>query len=204
MLKTKFSFSIKTVSGILSVLFLFAGCSSRYTVPPTSEQIYPGEVNRHVRWIQADSRRIFHILTSPEGMKSLCPEGTAVSYLSPPPYAAGNLVETRVEHIFKLKWTSQVAQVNANRSIQLTFQDGFFAGGTELWEFHPENNGTSVSHTIFFKPYGFFKRLSWVIKVRRKHDKMVELFFDKLKQTAESVVMRAEQGGEGTPPGRKP
>jgi hypothetical protein len=158
---------------------------------------YSGEANQHIRWIQADSQRIFQILTRPQSMRSLCPEGTVVSFLSPSPYVEGDLVETRIEHIFKLKWTSQVEQIVANRSIRLVFQNGFFSGGTELWEFYSQANGTRVSHTIIVDPKGFFKRLAWVTKVRRKHDKMVELFLDNLKRVAESNVMWAEQSGDG-------
>jgi hypothetical protein len=204
MLKPKYFILFRTVMGFLSVLLLFGGCASKYTVLSSKTDAYTGEVNQHVRWIQADSRRIFQILTSPQGMRSLCPEGTVVSYLSPSPYMQGTLVETRIDHIFKLKWTSRVEQVVANQSIQLTFQNGFFCGGTELWEFHPENNGTRVSHTIIIEPKGFFKRLAWITKVRHKHDKMVELFLNKLKQTAESAVMLAEQNGDDNPPGNQP
>jgi len=186
MLKLKNKLLVQVVIGILWIIFLTAGCASRYTVPPSSEQIYPGEINRHVRWIQADRRTIFKILTSPDGMRSICPDGTIVSYPSPPPYAVGDIVETRVEHIFKLKWTSQVEQVIENQMIRLTFQNGFFAGGTELWEFYPQNNGTRVSHSIFVERHGFIKRLAWLTKVRRKHDKMVELFLDNFKHTAET------------------
>jgi len=182
---------------VLVILTLLVGCSSRYTVPQTPEQVYPGEVNRHVRWIQADSRQIFKILTSPEGMKSLCPEGTVVSFLPPLPYAAGTLVSTHINHIVKLKWTSQVEQVAENQRIRLTFKDGFFAGGTEIWELHPESNGTRVQHTIFVSPKGPLKQLAWAAKVRQKHDTMVELFLDNLKQTAEAPILRAGQSQDG-------
>jgi hypothetical protein len=196
MLKPKKNIRIKTILSILSLLLLLTGCASPYTVSPSKEPAYSGEANRHVRWIRADSQQIFQILTSPQSMKSLCPEGTVVLYLSPMPYSEGDLVETRIEHIFKFKWVSQVEQVVANQSIRLTFQNGFFSGGKELWELYPESNGTRVSHTIFVEPRGFFKRLVWAAKVRHKHDKMVELLLDNLKQTAESSSMWAEQKGD--------
>jgi hypothetical protein len=183
---------------------LFTGCTSPYTVLPSNVPAFSGEANRHVRWIQADSQRIFQILTRPQSMRSLCPEGTVVSFLSPAPYMAGDLVETRIEHIFQLEWISRVDQVVANQSIRLIFQSGFFSGGTELWELYPQANGTSVSHTIMVDPKGFFKRLAWVTKVRRKHDKMVELFLDNLKRTAESNVMWAEQSGDGSASVKQP
>ena len=196
MLKPKKNIRIKTILSILSLLLLLTGCASQYTVLPTKVPAYSGEANRHVRWIQADSQQIFQLLTSPQGMKSLCPDGTVVLYLSPMPYAEGDLVETRIEHIFKFKWISQVEQVVANQSIRLTFQNGFFSGGKELWELYPESNGTRVSHTLFVEPRGVFKRLVWAAKVRHKHDKMVELLLDNLKQTAESPSMWAEQKGD--------
>jgi ribosome-associated toxin RatA of RatAB toxin-antitoxin module len=198
MLKPKYFILTGTLMTFLSLLL--AGCASPYTVRPSKTNAYPGEVNRHVRWIQADRQRIFQILTSSRGMKSLCPAGTVVSYLSPSSYREGTLVETRVEHVFKLKWISRVEQVVANQSIRLTFQNGFFSGGTELWEFYPQDDGTRVSHSIFVEPKGFFKRLAWVTKVRRKHDKMVELFLDNLKRVAESAVIKAErEADDGTP-----
>lgn len=204
MLKLKNNITIKTIIKSLFVFLLLAGCTSPYTVLPSNVPAYSGEANRHIRWIQADSRRIFEILTNPRDMQSLCPDGTVVSFLSPSPYVEGNLIETRIEHIFKLKWISQVEQVVENQSIRLIFQSGFFSGGTELWEFYPEADGTRVSHTIVVDPKGFFKRLAWVTKVRRKHDKMVELFLDNLKRTAESNVMWAEQSGEDNAPEKQP
>jgi len=185
-------------------LLLLTGCTSQYTVLPSNVPTYSGESNQHVRWIQADSQRIFQILTSPQGMRSLCPDGTVVSYLSPLSYVEGNLVETRIEHLFEFEWISRVEQVVANQSIRLIFQNGFFSGGTELWEFYPETNGTLVSHTIYVDLKGFFKRLAWATKVRRKHDKMVELFMDNLKRTAESAVMWAEQKGDSNSLVRQP
>lgn len=193
MLKPKKNILIKTILSILSLLLLLTGCASQYTISSSKVPAYSGEANRHVRWIQADSQQIFQILTSPQGMNSVCPEGTVISYLSPMPYTEGDLVETRIEHIFKFKWISQVEQVVANQSIRLTFQNGFFSGGNELWELYPESNGTRVSHTIFVEPRSLFKRLVWAAKVRHKHDKMVELLLDNLKQTAEFSTMWAEQ-----------
>jgi hypothetical protein len=204
MLKLNKNIPIKTIIRFLFLLLLLTGCTSQYTVLPSKEAVYSGEANRHVRWIQADSQQIFQLLTSPQGMRSLCPDGTVVSYLSPAPYAEGDLVETRIEHVFKLKWVSQVEQVVTNQSIQLTFQSGFFSGGTELWELYPENNGTRVSHSIFVEPRGFFKRLAWMTKVRHKHDKMVELCLDNLKRTAESSTMWAGKKGDGNAENRQP
>jgi len=202
MLKSKKYIPIKTIINALSLLLLLTGCAAQYTVLPSNVPTYSGETNQHIRWIQADSQRIFQILTSPQGMRSLCPDGTVVSYLSPSSYEEGNFVETRIEHIFKFEWISRVEQVVANQSIRLVFQNGFFSGGTELWELYPESNGTRVSHTIYVDLKGFFKRLAWVTKVRYKHDKMVELFLDNLKRTAESAVMWAEQNGDGNSPVR--
>ena len=204
MLKLKKKISINTGIIFLSVLLLLTGCTSRYTVLPSNVPAYSGEANQHVRLIQADRERIFQILTSPRGMKSVCPDGTIVSYLSLPPYREGNLVETRIENFVTLKWTSQVEQVVENQSIRLTFQNGFFSGGTELWEFHPEINGTRVSHTIFVDPEGLLKRLAWVAKVRHKHDEMVELFLDNLKRTAESAGMWTQKTGDGNSLLRQP
>ncbi len=186
MMKLKYTFTTLSLWLMVFVFFMLVGCSSRYTVPSSPQQPYPGEINRHVRWIQAEQDYVFRILTNPEGIKLLCPRGTIVNYLSPQPYSVGDIVETRVEHIFKLKWTARVDQVIENRLIRLTFQDGFFKGGTELWEFSPQESGTRVSQTIFVEPKGFLKRLAWVTKVRRKHDKMVELFLDNFKRVAET------------------
>ena len=171
--------------GIALLVCLVSGCSSRYTVSSSKYDAYPGEVNQHVRMIHAAPRQLFEILTSAAGMRALCPRGTVVTYLSPPPYAAGDLVETRVEHIFKLKWTSRVEAVDPYRMIRLKFQTGFFSGGSEIWEFEAVDEITRVSHTIIVDPKGWMRRAAWGLKVRRKHDKMVEQFLDNLKRLAE-------------------
>jgi len=199
MMKLKFKHAIRVCLSVIGILFICMGCSSRYTVAPSSQQQYPGEINRHERWIQADPAHIYRILTHPEVIKMLCPDGTVVSYLSPQPYSVGDIVETRVAHIFKLKWTARVDQVIENQLIRLTFQDGFFKGGTELWDFSPQASGTRVRQTIIVEVKGFLKRLAWVTKVRRKHDKMVEQFLDNLKRVAEmrpSVLDGTTQNGD--------
>ncbi len=185
MMKLKIKLSIQVSLSIIAILYVCMGCSSRYTVPSSNDHPYSGEINRHVRLIQAEQEHIFQILTHPQGIRILCPQGTSVSYLSPQPYSVGDIVETRVEHIFKLKWAARVDQVIDSQLIRLTFQDGFFRGGTELWELSPQDNGTLVIQTIFVEPKGFLKRLAWATKVGRKHDKMVELFLDNLKYIAE-------------------
>ena len=175
------------------MLLLFSGCSSRHTVSSPKYDAYSGEVNQHVRMIHAAPHRIFEILTRTKGMKELCPEGTIVTNLSPPPFEAGDLVETRVEHIFKLKWISRVEAVDPNHMIQLKFQDGFFSGGTEIWEFDEIGEKTRVSHTIIVEPKGLLKHAAWHLKVRRKHDKMVEQFLDNLElSTKTNMASRSD------------
>jgi ribosome-associated toxin RatA of RatAB toxin-antitoxin module len=189
MLKSKKYHWCKIVIGSIFMLLLFAGCSSRYTISSPKYDAYSGEVNQHVRMIDAPAQRIFEILTQPKGMKALCPDGTIVTNLSPPPYKAGDLVETRVDHIFKLKWISRVEAVEPNRMIRLKFQTGFFSGGTEIWKFEEEaEKKTRVSQTIIVEPKGLMKQAAWLLKVRRKHDRMVEQFLNNLELSAESSI----------------
>lgn len=172
--------------GVVFLTLLLSGCASRYTVTSSAYDAHPGEINQHVRLIQADPGTVYATLTDAAALDRLCPGGTRVAYLSPAPYDAGDLVETRVEHIFKLKWTSRVEAVEPNRMIRLAFQTGFFAGGAEIWQFEKAGAATRVSHTIIVDPQGVLKRSAWLLKVRRKHDKMVEQFLDNLKQVAEN------------------
>ena len=171
--------------GIVFLLLLFSSCASRYTVQSPKYEAYPGEINQHVRMVQGPPHQIFEVLTRAEDMKALCPEGTIVTILSPPPYEAGDLVETRVEHIFKLKWISRVEAVEPHHMIRLKFQTGFFSGGTEIWEFEEAGSQTRVSHTIIVEPKGLIQNVAWRLKVRRKHDRMVEQFLDNLEQKIE-------------------
>jgi ribosome-associated toxin RatA of RatAB toxin-antitoxin module len=193
MLKSKKYHGWEIVIGSIFMLLFFAGCSSRYTISSPKYDAYPGEVNQHVHLIHAPAHRIFEILSQEDDMKSLCPEGTIVTYLSPPPYDAGDLVETRVEHIFKLKWVSRVEDVKPDHLIRLKFQTGFFAGGTEIWEFQESGEETRVSHTIIVEPKGLMKQAAWLLKVRRKHDRMVEQFLNNLELSAENgIASRSE------------
>jgi RNA binding exosome subunit len=63
--------------------------------------------------------------------------------------------------------------------------DGFFAGGTEIWELETLGEETQVTHTIIVQPKGFFGNLVWTLKMRIKHDKMVEAVLDNLKRVSE-------------------
>lgn len=174
------------LTGSVLILLLFAGCSSRYTVPRPESLSYEGEINRHSRLIRADSGRVFQILTDEDRFETICPPGTVVTHEPPKPFQAGTVVSTRIDHIFKLRWRSQVTEVVPGKKIRQQFLDGFFAGGTELWELDTEKGFTRTTHTIIVQPRGLLRQLAWKLKVRRKHDTMVEAFLDNLKRVAES------------------
>ena len=120
-----------------------------------------------------------------EAFKKICPEGTIVTHESPQSYGVGALVKTRIVHIFELDWNARVEEVFPDSKIRLQFLDGFFAGGMEIWKLESKGEYTWVTHTIIIKPEGFLRKLAWVLKVRRKHNKMVEIFLDNLKIVCE-------------------
>ncbi len=171
----------------LAVLFflLLQACSSKYVITSSKYTHYDGEVNHHTCLVRATRARVFDILTQEEAFKKLCPKGTRITHVSPPPYQAGTLIKTNIDHIFKLEWNKRVEEVIPDTKIRLVFLDGFFSGGTEIWELRDEGEHTRVSHTLIVKPKGILKKLAWVLKVRRKHDKMVESFLDNLKTASE-------------------
>jgi len=171
---------------VLAMVFASQGCSTKYTLNVPDYKGYEGEVNQHSRVINADKHDIFKILTTAELFAHLCPEGTIVTFEDPLPYQAGTRVETKIEHIFTLGWNSKVEAVMPYRMIRLRFLDGFFAGGTELWELEDEENGTRVMQTIIVEPEGFIRQVCWNTKVRLKHNRMVEVFLDNLKMMAEA------------------
>jgi ribosome-associated toxin RatA of RatAB toxin-antitoxin module len=163
------------------------GCSVKHHRTSDKYAQYKGELNQHTRLIRCESRRVFHILTHQDEFKNICPKGTIVTFEPNFPYRVGTIVHTKIDHIFKLSWRSQVVEINQYRKIRLQFLNGYFAGGTEIWELVPENNtSTKVTHTIIFQHQGFLKKLAWKLKVGRKHDKMVEALLDNFKRKAET------------------
>jgi hypothetical protein len=54
-------------------------------------------------------------------------------------------------------WNSKVKAVVQDRKIRLQFLDGFFAGGTEIWELESLGECASVTHTIIVQFKGFKK-----------------------------------------------
>lgn len=177
--------TIRLISCALSFFFLM-GCSTQYIVTSDKYSQYAGEINQHTRLIRAERSRIFRMLTHEDTFKTICPQGTIVTYEPPLPYQVGTNVNTFIDHIFKLKWRSQVVALIPNEKIQLQFLDGFFVGGNEIWELKPENGFTRATHTIIIGPQGFIKKLIWSVKVRYKHDLMVEASLDNLKRMAET------------------
>ncbi len=180
---------LKDEGGLIFFLCLFLlaqGCSTKYIVSSAEYKNFEGEVNQHTRLVKAEKHRIFQILTQEDSFRAICPKGTIVTYESPLPYQVGTLVITKIDHIFRLSWHSQVTEVVPYKKIRLCFLDGFFAGGTEIWELERESESTRVTHTIIVHPKGFFKKLAWSLKVRLKHDKMVETLLDNLKRIAET------------------
>jgi hypothetical protein len=168
------------------LLLFFQGCASKYTVPSSAYPDYEGEVNQHSRLIKAENQRIFHILTHEKSFKTVCPKGIIVTYATLPPYQVGTIVNTKIDHIFDLEWRSQVMAMIPNKRIRLQFLDGFFRQGTEIWNLEHEGEFTKTTHTIIIEVNGFFKKMAWRLKVRPKHDKMVEAFLDNLKLLSET------------------
>jgi hypothetical protein len=185
---TKRQHKINQLHLIFIMLFIlcFFGCSSKYTVSSSKYPQYDGEINQHVRLIKAEKQRVFHILTDEKSFRAICPTGTIVTHESAPPYQVGSRINTEVDHIFNLRWRSQVMEVIPGEKIRLQFVDGFFAGGTEIWELERIGEFTQTTHTIIVRVNGFFKKLAWGLKVRRKHDNMVEVFLDNLKSLSET------------------
>ena len=177
---------ISDVIFFIFLLFLLTGCSGKHNHTFDKYSQFEGEINQHSRLIQADSHCIFHILTHQDTFNSICPKGTIVTFEPMLPYQVGTFVNTKIDHIFKLLWRSQVVEINPYKKIRLQFLSGFFAGGTEIWELEPVNEFTRITHTIIVQPQGFLKRMAWNLKVRRKHNKMVEAVLDNLKQAAET------------------
>ena len=170
----------------LLLFFLFSqACSSKYTLESSDYRGYEGEINQHTRLIQASRERIFQILTNEDSFREICPKGTIVTFETPPPYRAGTLVRTKIAHIFELEWNTRVEEVSPPSKIRLHFFEGFFAGGTEIWEIESLGKRTQVTHTIIFKPIGILRNLAWALKVRTKHDKMVEAVLDNLQRVSE-------------------
>jgi uncharacterized protein YndB with AHSA1/START domain len=173
----------------LQAAFLFLlfsqGCSSKYTLESSDYQGYEGEINQHTRLIQASRKRVFQILTREEAFREICPKGTIVTFETPPPYGVGTLVKTKITHIYEVEWNARVEEVLPPSRIRLHFLDGFFAGGTEIWELESLGEETQVTHTIIVQPTGFLGNLAWALKVRTKHDKMVEAVLDNLKRVSE-------------------
>jgi hypothetical protein len=169
------------------ICFVFAnGCSTGYILKSPKYAEYEGEINQHRRFIRAEKSRIFGILTHEDAFRTICPKGTVVTHKSPPPYQVGTLVQTRIDHIFKLVWHSRVDEFISDKKIRLKFLDGFFANGTELWELGTMEGGTEIKHTIIVRPEGILKKLAWHLKVRLKHDRMLEAMLDNLKRKAET------------------
>jgi uncharacterized protein YndB with AHSA1/START domain len=165
---------------------LVSGCSTQYRLAASHYQGFEGEINQHSRLIQAPAETLFDIVTDEERFKAVLPEGTVLTQETPPPYQPGTVVRINVNHIFKLTWQSQVKEVIPAKKIRLTFLNGFFAGGTELWEFVAEEGGTRTTHTIIVDPQGLGRKIAWNLKARLKHDRMVEQMLDNLKRIAEA------------------
>jgi len=175
---------------LLAALALFVslyGCSTKYIITSPQYNRYEGEIIQHTRLIRAERNRIFQILTHEGAFKEICPKGIIVTHESPPPYRVGLLIKTKILHIVKLDWNSRVKEIVPDKKIRLQSLNGFFTGGTEIWELDSVDEYTRVAHTIIVQPKGFFKNLAWILKVRLKHDTIVEALLDNLKKVSERL-----------------
>ena len=172
----------------VAVLLLpcLAGCASRYTIKAPEYAHYNCEINQHKSLIRAQKSRIFHILTNQKAIQEICPEGIIVTHESPLSYGMGTLINTKVNHIFKLEWNTRVEEIIPKKMIRLRFLDGFFSGGTEIWESEEQGEYILVSHTVIVRLKSFLRKMAWILKVRRKHDKIVEAFLENLQKALEA------------------
>jgi len=169
-------------TGILLFLILM-GCSAKYSIKSLSYAEYKGEINQHTRLVRGQRKKIFQILTQEEAFQSICPKSVVVAYKPATPYGVGTLIKTKILHIFKLIWTSRVEEVLPDKKIRIQFLDGFFAGGTEIWKLESVGEYTQVSHTIIVQPKGLLRKLTWIFKVRSKHNTIVEALLDNLEKS---------------------
>jgi hypothetical protein len=169
-------------TGILLSLIL-VGCSAKYSIKSFRYSEYKGEINQHTRFIRGQRKQIFQMLTQEEAFQGLCPKGVVIAFKPARPYGVGTLIKTRIVHIFELIWTSRVEEVLPDKKIRIQFMDGFFAGGTEIWKLESVGEYTQVSHAIIVQPRGLLRKLAWILKVRSKHNNIVETLLDNLEKS---------------------
>lgn len=182
-------FFIATVLVMLSLV----ACSSKYTVKSPEYAGWEGEINQHVRLVKAPPNQVFQILTAEKAFGEICPKGTVVTHESPLPFREGSLVKTKIDNLFDLEWNSRVEEIIDDHRIRLKFLEGFFSGGIEIWELEEVDQYSRVTHTIIFQPDAVMKKMVWLMKVRTKHDEMVEVFLDNLNAAVSSSEMHAFQ-----------
>ncbi|MCP4748471.1 MAG: SRPBCC family protein [Desulfobacteraceae bacterium] len=169
---------------LFTVLFCLA-CSTPQTSVYKRYNSYSGEINQHSRLINASPEKIFGILTDPVQYTSLAPAYTHIAFYTPPPYRKGSRFKIDIDHLLNFSWYSEVQEVVSNRKTRLTFLDGLFKGGAEIWELVPKNDKTLVIQTIIVSPEGWFHTFIWNFKARKRHDVIIETLLDNLKQHAE-------------------
>ena len=128
-------------------------------------------------------------MTQEEAFQGICPKGVVVTFKPAAPYGVGTLIKTRIMHIFELVWTSRVEEILPDKKIRIQFLDGFFAGGTEIWELESVGEDTQVSHTIIAQPKGLLRKLAWILKIRSKHNNMVEALLDNLEKSFGNALL---------------
>jgi len=182
MATTTLSFRIisRFCSGIL-LSFILLCCSPKYTIEDPGYTKYQGEINQHTRLIRASATKIFQALTQEEAFQKICPKGVMVAFQSVKAYGVGTEIKTRIKDQFQLIWKSRVEEVVSNKKIRLQFLDGFFAGGTEIWELESSGEYTRLSHTIIVQPKGLLRKLAWIFKVRSKHNTLIEALLGNLE-----------------------
>jgi ligand-binding SRPBCC domain-containing protein len=170
-----------------SFLLGLTGCSTPQNNFYKDYPGYDGELNQHMRIIDAPPEVIFDLLTDPQQFTALAPKYTIVTFDTPPPYQVGTRLKIKIDHLLKFTWHTQVREMVPNKMTRLEFLDGLFKGGTEIWELEFKEGYTRVIQTIIVAPQDFFGSFIWNFKARTRHNKMAEKFLDNLKAKAESV-----------------
>jgi ribosome-associated toxin RatA of RatAB toxin-antitoxin module len=188
----------RSIFVLVLVVLALTGCATPPPVPKRLEFLnYQGRVNEHHIFIQAPPSRVFQILTDFDRFVTLMPsDRVQLRKVTPGPYQIGTVIRAQTNYKIKLRWDSQVVQIQKDRSLVLQFHSGPFRGGYEVWELKVKGSCTRVSHTLVYNISNFFYRLVWLLKQgERRHNTLTEVTLQNLKRECEEGLLPPFMGG---------
>lgn len=155
----------------------------------TKGQPLRGKTNQHRIIIQKEPEMVYHVLTYFDNYKYWIPtEEMIVEKITPGPLHIGSVLHFKLKFRIEPEWDTEVVLLERPSRIVYRFLNGIFEGGMECWELNKKDQGTEVTHTLYYQIKKWIHKIGWtLLGGEKKHNELTETALKRLKFMVEGI-----------------